>query len=69
MRKRHDCSRSECHPDRGDDPDVIASVYDKLHSTWVGVLKGQYIIRGLRGEYYPCDPEVFLDSYEEVTDG
>lgn len=25
-----------------------------------------YIIKGLRGEYYPCKPDVFEKKYEEV---
>ena len=25
-----------------------------------------YIIRGLRGEYYPCKPDVFKKKYEEI---
>lgn len=25
-----------------------------------------YIIRGIKGEYYPCKPDVFEASYEEV---
>ena len=25
---------------------------------------GDYIIRGLRGEYYPCTPDVFQKKYE-----
>lgn len=29
--------------------------------------KGDFIIRGLQGEYYPCKPDIFEDSYEEVT--
>ena len=27
---------------------------------------GDYIIRGVKGEYYPCKPDVFASSYEEV---
>jgi len=54
--------------DRGDDPDIIAEVYDKLHSTWVGVKKGQYIIKGLKGEFYPHDGELFWEAYETVED-
>ena len=27
---------------------------------------GDYVIRGIQGEYYPCKPEIFLASYEEV---
>ena len=47
-----------------DDPDCSASVFDKLHSTWVGVMDGQWIIRGVKGEFYPCDAEVFAETYE-----
>lgn len=25
-----------------------------------------YIIKGLRGEYYPCKPDVFEKKYEEI---
>lgn len=27
---------------------------------------GDWIIRGLRGEYYPCKPDVFEKTYEPV---
>lgn len=50
--------------DREDDRGVIAEVFDVLHSTWVGVKKDQWIIRGVKGEFYPCDPSVFAATYE-----
>lgn len=25
-----------------------------------------YIIRGVKGEYYICDPDIFKETYEEV---
>jgi hypothetical protein len=53
--------------DRGDDPENTAQVYDKLHSTWIGVKPGQWIVRGVKGEYYPCDDETFHWKYEEIT--
>lgn len=53
--------------DREDDPEQIAQVWDKLHGTWVGVYKNQYIIKGMKGEFYPCDPEVFKAKYEEIV--
>ncbi len=57
----------EVHPDdRTDDPDITAEVMDELHSTWVGVKDGQWIIRGVQGEFYPCDPDVFSATYEEA---
>lgn len=47
---------------------VIAAVFDVIHSTWVGVLKGNYIIRGPIGEVYPCDATPFGWKYEKVND-
>lgn len=28
--------------------------------------KGDYIIKGVQGEFYPCKPDVFAETYEEV---
>lgn len=50
--------------DRTDDPDITAEILDDLHSTWVGVKDGQWIIRGVKGEFYPCDDEVLRATYE-----
>lgn len=27
---------------------------------------GDYIVRGLKGEYYPCKPDIFELTYEKV---
>jgi hypothetical protein len=29
---------------------------------------GYYIIRGVRGEFYPCKPDIFEETYYEVED-
>lgn len=46
------------------DKGFVARVYDELHDTWVGVRAGQWIILGQKGEFYPCDPEIFEAKYE-----
>lgn len=28
--------------------------------------RGDYIIKGLKGEYYPCKPDIFEEKYEVV---
>ena len=28
--------------------------------------KGDYIIKGVQGEFYPCKPDIFAETYEEV---
>jgi hypothetical protein len=49
-----------------DDFDYTAQVYDILHDTWIQVKPGQWIVRGVKGEFYPCDDETFHWKYEEV---
>lgn len=31
--------------------------------------KGDWIIKGINGEFYPCKPDVFEKTYEPVKDG
>lgn len=33
------------------------------------VRAGDWIITGVKGERYPCKPDIFEATYEEVTDG
>lgn len=38
-------------------------------NTLEGVMQariGDYIIRGVKGEYYPCKPDIFIQTYDEV---
>ena len=40
--------------------------------TLVGVMTaelGDYIIKGVQGEFYPCKPDIFEATYEKVEDG
>lgn len=40
-------------------------------STLEGVMKaepGDWIIRGVAGEFYPCKPDIFAATYEAVAD-
>jgi hypothetical protein len=39
--------------------------------TLEGIMKasvGDYIIKGVNGEFYPCKPDIFEKTYEEVTE-
>lgn len=29
---------------------------------------GDYIIKGIQGEIYPCKPDIFMATYEKVSD-
>lgn len=32
----------------------------------IKVSPGDFVIRGIKGEYYPCKPDIFEASYDEV---
>lgn len=35
---------------------------------WLDVSIGDWIIRGISGEFYPCRPDVFEKTYEPIED-
>lgn len=41
-----------------------AVICDDLHGTWVNVSTRDWIIRGVQGEFYPCQPDVFAETYQ-----
>ena len=40
-------------------------VIDTLEGTMMANV-GDFIIKGLRGEFYPCKPDVFHKKYDEI---
>jgi hypothetical protein len=40
---------------------------DTLEGTMTAV-PGDWIIKGVQGEFYPCKPDIFAATYELVTD-
>lgn len=44
-------------------------VYDRLHDTWVEFEVGDYIVKGIQGEFYPVKADIFRDTYEAVDNG
>jgi hypothetical protein len=48
-------------------PDTNADIYTlegRHHANY-----GDYIIRGVKGEIYPCKPDIFAMTYEEIDGG
>lgn len=38
-----------------------------LESTSYGLQEGDWVIKGVKGEYYPCKPDIFELTYEPVS--
>jgi len=49
------------------DPSFTGTVHDQLHDSWIKVRTGQYIVKGVRGEFYPVDAKVFHETYQAVS--
>jgi len=43
-----------------------AIVWEHTHSAWLGVKTGDWIVKGLEGEFYPCDPATMKIIYKGV---
>lgn len=41
---------------------VVITLEGNMHATW-----GDWIIKGVKGEFYPCKPDIFESTYEQVT--
>ena len=40
----------------------------KTLNGWVYLSYGEYIIKGVNGEFYPCAPDIFEATYEATQD-
>ena len=50
------------HPDGFDYPVLMINTLDGL----MIVREGDFVIKGTQGEFYPCKPDAFHDTYEKI---
>ena len=70
--KAHDANDALCDWFASFDFTEWESTADGIHlPTLEGVMlasPGDYIIRGIQGEFYPCKPDIFEATYEKVEE-
>ena len=49
-------------------PDLLLDLKILTLEGAMNVDKGDYIIKGVKGEFYPCKPDIFLLTYNKVED-
>jgi len=52
-----------------DEPSMTLRLWNSEEKQHIIVPVGHWIIKGLKGEYYPCSDEVMKASYDEVQGG
>ena len=50
-----------CNGDQDDDGLIIHTLEGDMRADY-----GDFIIKGIKGEFYPCKPDIFEQTYEEV---
>lgn len=54
---------TEAHFARHREDPYTAAVYDTKHDAWIPL-----VMRGIDGEFYPCNEDVFARTYEFVEE-
>ena len=49
-------------------PCIVGAFYIDTLEGQMCALDGDWIIKGVAGEFYPCKPDIFEATYEEVSD-
>lgn len=49
-----------------DDPSFTAEVWDFLHSRWIPLRTGDFVMKGAKGECYPCAKDVFSEGPDKT---
>lgn len=44
----------------------LVAIWNEPEAQWIDCPVGHYIIRGIVGEFYPCDPDIFRATYDAV---
>lgn len=75
MRLTADNAKAVCDWIHGATSGKAAVGYDDSGAVAIGTLEGtmtasvgDYIIQGISGEFYPCKPEIFEQTYEPCED-
>lgn len=43
-------------------------VWNALEMQWINCPDGHYVLKGLKGEFYPCEPEALWMKYEIIDE-
>ena len=54
--------KSVCYYDERCEPTIYIETLEGEMAARVG----DYIIKGIKGEFYPCKPDIFKEKYEEI---
>jgi len=50
--------------DEGPEGDLWGQIYIDHSDTWAPVQPGEWVVKDVKGAYYPCDNEVFREGHD-----
>lgn len=63
----HNWGRNDAKDTSGPEDGEGVVVWNIKEKQWLHMPVGHWLIRGICGELYPCDPEIFVATYDAVT--
>jgi len=45
---------------------IHLKLWNDLEHQWINCPHGHWVLKGLKGEFYPCEPEVLFMKYEII---
>lgn len=54
------------HRGHSNHPDLMSDLRIVTLEGTMNVNKGDYVIKGVAGEFYPCKPDIFEQTYDEL---
>lgn len=58
--------RFEEHPKPSDPTDIYSCIVIPTLEGNMQANLGDYVIKGVQGEFYPCKPDIFQETYEAM---
>lgn len=52
----------------GEEDIISLHIWNKLENQWINTPFQHYVLKGLKGEFYPCEPEALFMKYD-IIDG
>ena len=47
---------------------IIPRIVIETLEGWMHVRRNDFVIKGVKGEFYPCKPDIFAETYDEVKE-
>lgn len=59
-------TRADAVDEQGPEDKENIVIWNTMEKQWLNLPLNHWLIRGVGGEFYPCDPDIFEKTYDAV---